>query len=98
MLTRGDRDPGLRASPEVENKTAVMVPIQRDGPMRTKVVGRGTKDNVRRTLNEIVDRESTLLIDEDAAYKQVGRRHRMHASATTARANTPVGSFTSIPG
>ncbi|MCH9033491.1 MAG: IS1595 family transposase [Planctomycetes bacterium] len=62
----------------IENKTAVMALVERNGKMRTRVIGRVTKDNLRTALDDIVDKSATLHTDELQAYKKLGPAFKKH--------------------
>lgn len=61
-----------------ENKVAVMSLVERGGKMRTKVIGRVTKENLRKALDEIVDKDADLMTDELQGYKKLGMRFKSH--------------------
>lgn len=55
-------------------KPAVVALIQRDGGMRTRVMKRVTKDNLRQAVNEVVDKDkSRLMTDDLRTYRTIGR-------------------------
>ncbi len=76
----GPRLRGKGKGCQTENKVAVHALIQRGGPMRAKVIGRVTKDNLRTSLYETVQRDSRLLTDGLAAYRRLGPAFRAHES------------------
>jgi transposase-like protein len=69
----GPRKRGTGKGLKIENKTAVMALVQRNGPMRTRVIGRVTKDNLKGALDDMVDKKARLLTDELQTYKKLGR-------------------------
>ncbi len=55
-------------------KTPVVALIQRDGPMRTRVVHRVNRKNLRQAIDEMVDKsQSRLMTDDLPAYRTIGR-------------------------
>ncbi len=57
---------------KIENKTAVMALVQRDGPMRTRFIGRITRANLKGALDDMVDKTSKLMTDELQMYRTLG--------------------------
>lgn len=65
---------------KIENKTAVQALIQRDRPMRKRVIHRVNKDNLRRTLNDFVSPDAHLMTDQLQAYKKLGPAFKAHST------------------
>ncbi|MHC4698028.1 MAG: IS1595 family transposase [Planctomycetota bacterium] len=76
----GSRVRGKGKGLKIENKTPVVALIQRDGPMRTRVLGRVTRDNLRTAVNDVVDRTAHLMTDERGAYRIIARDYKGHDS------------------
>lgn len=76
----GPRLRGKGQGMKIENKTAVMALVERGGRMRTKVIGRVTKDNLKAALDQHVDKQARLLTDGLQAYKKLGPAYRGHES------------------
>lgn len=76
----GPRLRGKGKGLKVENKTAVMALVQRDGDLRTRVIERVTKKNLRQSFDEIVDPKTDLMTDELQAYSSLGKLFRSHQS------------------
>ena len=76
----GPRKKGIGHKGWIESKTAVMALIERGGPMRTKVIGRVTKNNLKEALDESVSDEATLMTDELQQYRHVAKRFKDHQS------------------
>lgn len=81
----GARKRGTGSGLKIENKTAVMALIQRNGPMRARVVGRVTKRNLNEALDEFVDKSSRLLTDENQSYKRIGPAFQSHDTVCHSR-------------
>ncbi len=63
-----------------DNKVPVIALVERDGNMRTRVVGKVTQRNLRSALENIVDYRSELHTDGYPAYKPLGKQFRRHES------------------
>lgn len=74
----GPRLRGKGKGLKIENKTAVMALIERGGKMRTKVIGRVTKKNLKAALDEAVDSSATLMTDQLQQYRKIAKRFCGH--------------------
>ena len=74
----GPRKRGAGKGLKVENKTALVALVERDGKMRSRVIGRVTKDNLGAALKDIVDTSATLHTDELQAYTKLGPAFKKH--------------------
>ncbi len=74
----GPRLRGKGSGLKTENKTPVMALIQRDGPMRVRVLPAVTKDNLRAALDEMVDKNAVLMTDGLQAYRKLGPSFTAH--------------------
>lgn len=72
----GPRKRGAGKGLRIENKTAVQALIQRNGPMRARVIGRVTKDNLKQTIADMVDDDAVLMTDELQAYKRLAKERK----------------------
>jgi transposase-like protein len=59
-----------------ERKTPVVALVERNGKVRAKPVGRVTARNLKQAMDEAVDSTATLMTDEFASYRQIGRRFK----------------------
>ena len=76
----GPRLRGQGKGLKIANKTPVVALVQRDGPMRTRVMDRVTKANLRSAVNDVVHKTAHLMTDERSAYKIIARDYAGHAS------------------
>ncbi|RIK68239.1 MAG: IS1595 family transposase [Planctomycetota bacterium] len=68
-----------------ENKTPVVALIQRDGPMRVRVLNRVTKENLKMALDEAVHDDATLMTDQLQAYRKITKRFKAHKTVDHSR-------------
>jgi hypothetical protein len=61
-----------------KEKTPIVAMIQRNGPIRAKVLSRVTTDTIRKVLTENVDTGSALITDGGGWYKRPGRPFACH--------------------
>src|SRR5277367_2127467 len=54
-------------------KTAVFAAVERDGPIRRRVVADVTAQTLKAAIREYVDPQSRIISDENLAYKGIGR-------------------------
>lgn len=59
-----------------DNKTPVMALIQRDGPMRVRVMDKVTKANLKQALDDSVSSSAALMTDQYPAYKLITGRFK----------------------
>lgn len=74
----GPRLRGYGKGVSADNKTPVMALIERGGKMRTKVLDRVTKENLKAAFDEIVEPGSDLMTDQLQAYKKITGNFRSH--------------------
>lgn len=70
----GPRLRGQGSGLKTDNKTPVMALVQRDGPMRVRVL----PAVLREALDDMVDASATLMTDGLQADKKLGRHFRDH--------------------
>lgn len=63
-----------------DNKTAVMAIIRREGGIRTRVIGRVTKETLKEVMDEMIHPESDIMTDGLLAYKRLAPKYRSHQS------------------
>ncbi len=54
-------------------KTAVFAAVERDGPIRRRVVADVTAQTLKAAIREYVDPQARIISDENLAYKGIGR-------------------------
>ncbi len=59
-----------------DNKTMVFGAIQRNGKVRTKVIGEVNIENISDALTDFVAVDSTMVSDESRAYNKVGEKYK----------------------
>ncbi len=60
----------------LENKTPVIALVERDGRVKTRVVRVVNGENLKSFIRESVDPDSTILSDEHAGYKGIGKEFK----------------------
>jgi transposase-like protein len=63
-----------------DRKTPVVAGIERGGRVKAKVVTNVTAETLTQNVREMVDTSATLITDERASYKTVGREYAAHHS------------------
>lgn len=76
----GPRKRGTGSGLKIENKTAVAALVRREGGIRTRVMPRVNKNNLRSFVESMTDPNSALMTDGLAAYRRIGKRFQKHES------------------
>lgn len=64
---------GRPGKQRVSSKTPVQTLVERDGRKRTRVLTSVTAANLKQNIDELADKSSTLMTDEAAQYRKIGR-------------------------
>ncbi len=74
----GGRIKGRGKGPQLDNKTAVVTLVERNGEARSMAVDRVNRDNLATVLQAHVDPSATLMTDQNTVYALPGREFASH--------------------